>query len=112
MKVWTKVNVAGSLLPDSANVTLKTILVDAEGNQTVSSESDSGYDHKGTVISLDGVEVVHSSDAELLVHSDVTEVKELDGEIGEHECLKGTTIKVEDFVPGKYTYNGSAWGTV
>ena len=111
MKVWTKTNVAGTLFPASSNVTLKTILVDEEGNQTVSSESDSNYDHKGTVISVDGVEIVHSSDTELLVHSDVTEVKTLDDGL-EYQCLKGTTIKVADFVPGKYTYNGSAWGTV
>ena len=44
--------------------------------------------------------------AHFTVHSDVSEIK-ADG----LEYLKGTNIKVEDFFPEQYTYNGSAWAT-
>ena len=111
VQVLKGTNVAESLHRDSTNVTITTIFVNAEGN-TVASESDELYDHKGSLIYVNGeiTAIIRSAEAEL--HTNVTEVKELDGEIGEHECMKGTTIKVADYFPGKYTYNGSAWGTV
>ena len=73
---------------------------------------------KGSVISLNGEAMITSDHWEMEIHNDVTEVKHIetldgDGKIvtaSDYEYLKGTDIKVEDFVHDKYTYNGSAWG--
>ena len=43
--------------------------------------------------------------AEAVIHENVTEI--VDGV----EVLKGTSIKISEWEPNKYTYNGSVWAT-
>ena len=43
--------------------------------------------------------------SEAVIHENVTEI--VDGV----EVLKGTSIKIYEWEPNKYTYNGSVWAT-
>ena len=99
-------NVAEDLLADTADYEIVTIFVDITNN-TVANEADSV--RRGSLLYVNGYCAVTSRGYELAVHDNVTEWKEVNGIRDEY--LKGTTIKLEDYVPMKYTYDGSAWGT-
>ena len=100
MKVQTVkgTNLAHQLFHNDANLRL------------VHQDSDLSASGKGSVLYLDGNTIVTSDHWEMEIHSDVTETRTIDGH--EVKCLKGMDVKVEAFVHDKYTYNGSAWGTV
>ena len=102
-------NVAEDLIYDNTNIVITTRFYNAENNQVATEEES---DHKGCTVTVDGHSFIMSPLYEIEIHENVTEVKALDGEIGKHECLKGTTIKVEDYSPMTYTYNGSTWAAV
>jgi len=108
MKVQTNKtnNVAEDLIGQNVTVAITRTFTDSMGN-TVAEGTEA---QNGSLMYCDGVITLMSPFYEVEVHENVTEVKEVGGTSGEY--LKGTTIKLEDYEPMKYTYDGSAWGTV
>ena len=110
MKVQTikGTNVAQGLFSNSANLTL------------IHQDSDLSASGKGSVLSFDGEVIATSAEWDLEIHDDVTETRVVETRDDEgdlltsiqYEFLKGVDVKVDDFEREKYTYNGSAWGTV
>tara|TARA_R110002012_G_C11243858_1_gene565775 strand:+ start:182 stop:502 length:321 start_codon:yes stop_codon:yes gene_type:complete len=96
-------NVAHYLISDKKNVVLAQV------------DSDMSASGKGTTVSVEGEVAILAQHYEYELHNDVLEQRMIgsaeDDLAVEYTCLKGTDIKVEDFVHDKYTYDGSAWGT-
>ena len=112
MKVLTikGTNVAQDLIPDKFNPVITQI--DTVGFN----KDDSKAVGKGSTLSVNGEVVVLAQHYELELHDDVLEQRIIGGDDEtegiEYTCLKGIDVKREDFVHDKYTYDGSAWGTV
>jgi len=109
MKVLTikGTNLAQQLFHADTNLTL------------IHQDSDLSASGKGSVLSLDEEVIATSAHWEMEIHDDVTETRTIrtlddEGEVLtaiEYKCLKGMDVKVDDFEPEKYTYDGSVWRT-